>query len=130
MKLIKQAGWSTTHVEAFFYRDTEKREVISYSNPPPAICRDRSQVRSGRHRVRRTRLLLLRDKLGHASRAASSVYSGEHTLPIDDRIWAVPSPDCAITGELSIAATAVSAAAMRGGSQREQTLAPHAWTSS
>ena len=35
-------------------------------------------------------LRVLRDKLGERFKAGVVVYSGEHTLPIDDRIWAVP----------------------------------------
>ncbi|MGA3124701.1 MAG: hypothetical protein ABSF69_28450, partial [Polyangiaceae bacterium] len=35
-------------------------------------------------------LRLLRDKLGPRFKAGIIVYTGEHTLPIDDRIWAVP----------------------------------------
>ena len=32
----------------------------------------------------------LRDKLGPLFKTGVVVYSGEHTLPIDDRIWALP----------------------------------------
>jgi hypothetical protein len=35
-------------------------------------------------------LRLLRDKLGPRFKTGVIVYSGEHTLPIDDRIWALP----------------------------------------
>ena len=35
-------------------------------------------------------LRVLRDKLGERFKAGVVVYSGEHTLPIEDRIWAVP----------------------------------------
>ena len=91
MELIKQAGWSTTHVEAFFYRDTEKREVDlvleSASGDIAAIeAKSAAVVTASDARG----LLLLRDKLGPRFKSGVVVYSGEHTLPIDDRIWAVP----------------------------------------
>jgi hypothetical protein len=35
-------------------------------------------------------LRVLRDKLGERLKAGVVVHSGEHTLPIDDRSWAVP----------------------------------------
>jgi len=35
-------------------------------------------------------LRLLRDQLGRRFRSGVVVYSGAHTLPIDDRIWALP----------------------------------------
>lgn len=35
-------------------------------------------------------LRLLRDKLGPRFKAGIVIYSGEHTLPLGDRIWAVP----------------------------------------
>jgi hypothetical protein len=35
-------------------------------------------------------LRVLRDKLGERFKTGVVIYSGEHTLPIDDRIWAVP----------------------------------------
>jgi predicted AAA+ superfamily ATPase len=91
MELIKQAGWSTAPVEAFFYRDTEKREVDlvieSASGDVAAVeAKSTSAVTASDTRG----LRLLRDKLGPRFKSGIVVYSGEHTLPIDDRIWALP----------------------------------------
>jgi len=91
MKLIKQAGWSTTHVEAFFYRDTEKCEVdlvIESAAGDVAAIEAKSAAVVTASDARG--LLLLRDKLGPRFKSGVVVYSGEHTLPLDDRIWAVP----------------------------------------
>ncbi|MGH2852293.1 MAG: ATP-binding protein [Solirubrobacteraceae bacterium] len=91
MEVVKQATWSTTAVELFFYRDTEKREVdlviesaagdVTAIEAKSAAVATASDARG---------LRLLRDKLGERFRTGIVVYSGEHTLPLDDRIWAVP----------------------------------------
>ena len=91
MELIKQASWSTTPVELFFYRDTDKREVdlvvesaagdVVAIEAKAAAVTTASDVRG---------LRLLREKLGQRFKTGVVVYSGAHTLPIDDRIWALP----------------------------------------
>jgi predicted AAA+ superfamily ATPase len=91
MELIKQATWSTTPVELFFYRDTEKREVdlvIESAAGDIAAIEAKSAAIATASDARGLRLL--RDKLGPRFKTGIVVYSGEHTLPIDDRIWAVP----------------------------------------
>ena len=91
MELIKQATWSATPVEVFFYRDTEKREVDlvieSASGDVAAIEAQSAAVVTA---ADARGLRLLRDKLGPRFKTGVVVYSGEHTLPIDDRIWALP----------------------------------------
>ena len=91
MELIKQAGWSTTHVELFFYRDTEQREVdlvIESASGDVAAIEAKAAAVATASDARGLRLL--RDKLGPRFKTGVVVYSGEHTLPIDDRIWALP----------------------------------------
>ncbi len=91
MELIKQATWSTTPVELFFYRDAEKREVdlvIESSSGDVVGIEVKSAATAGSSDAHGLRLL--RDKLGSRFKAGVVIYSGEHTLPVDDRIWAVP----------------------------------------
>jgi len=91
MELIKQAGWSATPVELFFYRDTEKREVdlvVESASGDVVAIETKSAAVTTASDVRGLRVL--RDKLGERFKAGVVVYSGEHTLPIDDRIWALP----------------------------------------
>jgi hypothetical protein len=91
MELIKQATWSATPVEVFFYRDTEKREVdlvIESASGDVAAIEAKSAAVVTASDARGLRLL--RDKLGPRFKTGIVVYSGEHTLPIDDRIWALP----------------------------------------
>ena len=91
MELIKQATWSATPVELFFYRDTEKREVdlvVESASGDVVAIEAKSAAVTTASDVRGLRVL--RDKLGERFKAGVVVYSGEHTLPIEDRIWAVP----------------------------------------
>jgi len=91
MELVKQATWSSTFLQLFFYRDTDKREVdlvIESTSGDVVGVEAKSAATVGASDTRGLRLL--RDKLGPRFKAGIVVYSGEHTLPIGDRIWAVP----------------------------------------
>jgi predicted AAA+ superfamily ATPase len=91
MELIKQASWSTTPVELFFYRDTDKREVdlvVEAASGDVVAIEAKSAAATTASDVRGLRVL--RDKLGQRFKMGIVVYSGEHTLPIEDRIWALP----------------------------------------
>jgi hypothetical protein len=91
MELIKQTGWSATHVEVFFYRDTEKREVdLVLESPSGDVAAIEAKSATVVTAADARGLRLLRDQLGPRFRSGVVVYSGEHTLPIDDRIWALP----------------------------------------
>jgi uncharacterized protein len=91
MELVKQATWSITPVQLFFYRDTERREVdlvIESASGDVAAIEVKSAAVADASDTRGLRLL--RDKLGQRFKIGLVVYSGEHTLPIGDRLWAVP----------------------------------------
>ncbi len=91
MELVKQATWSSTPVELFFYRDTDKREVdlvIESTSGDIVGIEAKSAATataSDTHGLR-----LLRDRFGRRFKAGIVVYSGEHTLPLGERIWAMP----------------------------------------
>ena len=91
MELVKQATWNPTPVELYFYRDTDKREVdlvVEAASGDLAAIEAKSATVVTASDTRGLRLL--RDKLGPRFKAGIVVHSGETTLPIDDRIWAVP----------------------------------------
>jgi predicted AAA+ superfamily ATPase len=91
MELVKQATWSVTPVELYFYRDTEKREVdllIESASGEVVSIEVKSATRVDASDTRGLRLL--RDRLGSRFVAGIVVYCGERTLPLGDRIWAVP----------------------------------------
>lgn len=91
MELVKQATWSRAPVELYFYRDTDKREVdlvIESDSGEVAGVEAKLAASIGAADIRGLRLL--RDRLGERFRAGIVVYSGEHTLALGDRLWAVP----------------------------------------
>jgi uncharacterized protein len=91
MELVKQATWAVTPVQLFFYRDTEKREVdlvIESASGDIAAVEAKAAAAADPRNARGLRLL--RDKLGQRFKAGIIVYSGEHTLPLGDRLWALP----------------------------------------
>ncbi|MBK5116422.1 MAG: ATP-binding protein [Thermoleophilia bacterium] len=91
MELVKQATWSTTPAELFFYRDTEKREVdVVIESAAGDVAAIETKAAAGVTSSDIRGLRLLRDKLGTRFKAGVVVYSGEHTLPLADRIWALP----------------------------------------
>lgn len=91
MELVKQATWSENTVELFFYRDTEKREVdVVIESAAGDVAALEVKAAASASGADARGLRLLRDKLGDRFRAGVVVYAGEHTLPIDDRIWALP----------------------------------------
>ncbi len=91
MELIKQATWSAISVELFFYRDTEKREVdLVIESASGEVVGIEAKAAATATASDARGLRLLRDRLGARFKAGIIVYSGEHTLPINERIWAVP----------------------------------------
>lgn len=91
MEVIKQATWSATAVETFFYRDTDKHEVdlVLESASGDVVAIEAKSAASTQPSDTRG-LRLLRDRLGARFKTGVVVYAGEHTLPIGERIWAMP----------------------------------------
>lgn len=91
MEIVKQRTWCNRRVNLFFYRDKQQREVdvviedatgdIAGVEIKASASVDRSDARG---------LLFLRDKTGARFKAGVVLYSGSHTIRLDDRVWAVP----------------------------------------
>ncbi|MFY9487814.1 MAG: ATP-binding protein [Solirubrobacterales bacterium] len=91
MELVKQRTWSEQRTHLYFYRDNLAREVdvviesvsgdIAAVEVKSAATVDRASTKGLRY---------LRDKLGSRFKAGVVLYSGEHTLRLDDRVWAMP----------------------------------------
>jgi hypothetical protein len=91
MEIVKQATWSTTPVELFFYRDTDKREVdLVIESASGEVVGIEAKAAATATASDARGLRLLRDRLGARFKIGIIVYSGEHTLPLGERIWAVP----------------------------------------
>jgi predicted AAA+ superfamily ATPase len=91
MELVKQATWSGTPVELYFYRDAEKREVdLVIESVSGDVVGIETKLAASATVADARGLRLLRDKLGKRFKAGIVVYSGEHTVPLAERIWAMP----------------------------------------
>ena len=91
MELVKQATWSSTAVELSFYRDTEKREVdVVIESAAGDVVAIETKAAASVTNADIRGLELLRAKLGVRFKAGVVVYSGEHTLPMAERVWALP----------------------------------------
>jgi len=91
MELVKQATWSATPVELFFYRDADKREVdLVIESASGEVVGVEAKAAATVAASDARGLRLLRDKLGARFKTGIIVYSGEHTLPLGERLWAVP----------------------------------------
>ena len=91
MELVKQATWSTTRAELYFYRDAEKREVdLLLESPSGEVVGIEVKAGTNVDASGLRGLRFLRDKLGARFKVGVVVYCGEHTLPFGEHIWAVP----------------------------------------
>lgn len=91
MELLRQIAWQDNPPRLFHYRDRDGREVdlvlerrdgsVAAVEVKTAASASSSDFRGLRH---------LRDKLGTRFKAGVLLYTGEHTVPFEDRLAAVP----------------------------------------
>jgi predicted AAA+ superfamily ATPase len=75
----------------YFYRDTEKREVdVVIESLSGDVAAVETKAAAGVSTADIRGLELLRGKLGSRFKAGGVIYSGENTLKMSDRVWAVP----------------------------------------
>ncbi|MFB9923720.1 ATP-binding protein [Amycolatopsis halotolerans] len=91
-EVFKQATWSERSVDLSYFRDRDGAEV-------DLIVEDRRTGELAGLEIKLTstptarhakHLMMLRDKLGGRFTTGLVVHSGSQTLPLGDRIWAVP----------------------------------------
>ncbi len=91
MELTKQASWSEVDPHIYHFRDRYGAEV-------DLVLEDRSgrvvgievKARASLTRNDTKTLAKLRDALGPLFVAGAVIYTGEQTLPLGDRLWALP----------------------------------------
>ena len=91
MELRKQFGWNDTLAHLFYLRTASGTEVdiVIESNDGRVVAIEVKASTKVEPRDRRG-LELLRDQLGKRFVRGIVMYTGEHTLPFGDRIWAMP----------------------------------------
>lgn len=91
MELVKQSTWSERRVRMFYYRDNAGREVdVVLETPSGDVVAVEVKAAATAGRSSSKGLRFLRDRLGDRFRSGVVLYSGEHTIELDDRIWALP----------------------------------------
>jgi predicted AAA+ superfamily ATPase len=91
MELVKQQTWADARVQLFFYRDQEQREVdVVIETPTGDVAGVEVKAAAAVGRADTRGLRFLRDKLGDRFKAGVVLYTGARTLPMGERIWAVP----------------------------------------
>lgn len=90
MELLKHISWSRTDPELFHYRDRDAEiDIVLEARNGDLACvevKAAATVRDADHRVMRE----LRDARADRFKAGVVIYTGEQTIPLADRIWAVP----------------------------------------
>ncbi len=90
MEILKHLAWSETHPALYHYRNRagEIDIVLEASNSDLACVEVKAaaSIHSRDYRV----MAEVRDKHADRFKAGVVVYTGEQTLPLSDRIWAVP----------------------------------------
>lgn len=91
-ELLRQAGWAEQFLNGlFFYRDRDGREadvVIEATDGRVIGFEIKAAASIGSADTRGLRFL--RDRLGDRFAGGAVLYTGRNTLPLGDRIWAIP----------------------------------------
>lgn len=91
-EVVRQSGWSRTRVaEIGFYRDRDGREVdivVELLDGRVVAFEVKASASIGHADTRGLRYL--RDRLGDRFAGGAVLYTGRATLPISDRLWALP----------------------------------------
>jgi len=89
-EVLRQASWAVTHTRASFYRDDRQREVDLVLEAGRRVvgieikASTNASARDARH------LAFLRDRLGDRFVRGVVIYSGNASVPLGDRLQAVP----------------------------------------
>ena len=91
MELRKQATWSDQRPEIFFFRTHDGLEVdVLLENAAGQIVGIEVKASASPQKADFRGLTFLRDVLGDRFVRGVLLYTGEHTLPFGDRLWAMP----------------------------------------
>lgn len=90
MELVKHTEWAQTDTRVHHYRDGRDEVDLVLESRSGDIAA--VEVKAGASLVARDwrSLAKLRDRAGSRFRAGVVIHTGRHTLPLGDRLWAVP----------------------------------------
>lgn len=90
MEVMKHAEWAETRVRLYHYRrGRHEIDLVMESRGGDLACVEVKAAASARESDWRA-MARLRDERGDRFRAGVLLYTGEQTVPLGDRLWAVP----------------------------------------
>lgn len=91
MELARQSEWQDDAVRLHHYRDKEQREVdVVMERRDGSVAAVEVKAAASLARGDARGLTYLRDRLGERFKAGALIYTGEATVPLGDRLAAVP----------------------------------------
>ena len=90
MEIVKHSQWAETDVRVHHYRNGRDEIDIVLENRSGNLAAIEVKASASLDPVSRRTLTRLRDATGDRFRAGIVLYSGRQTLPLGDRLWAVP----------------------------------------
>ncbi len=90
MEVARHADWAQTDARLFHYRSGRREiDLVLESRSGEIVCVEVKAAASFGARDWRA-MAALRDERGERFRSGVLLYAGERTLPLGDRLWAVP----------------------------------------
>jgi uncharacterized protein len=91
-EVLKQATWSERSVDLSYFRDRDGAEVdlIAEDRRTGELAGLEIKLTSTPTARHAKHLMMLRDKLGSRFTTGLVVHAGSQSLPLGDRLWAVP----------------------------------------
>lgn len=90
MEVMKHADWAQTRARLYHYRTQyDEIDIVLEDRAGAFACAEVKASATVRDRDRRS-LRKVRDSLGKKFRAGFLFYTGDQTIPLGDRLWAVP----------------------------------------
>jgi Predicted ATPase (AAA+ superfamily) len=90
MEIVKLATWADTDVRAYHYRDGRDEVDIVLETRSGDLIAIEVKASATLDTASRRGLTKLRDAAGKRFRAGAVLYTGRHTVPLGDRLWAAP----------------------------------------
>lgn len=90
MEIVKHAAWSQVQPEVFHYRDGRDEVDLVIESRSGAVACVEVKAAASVTRADYAVIAKLRDRLGGRFKAGVVLYSGSDTVPLADRIWALP----------------------------------------
>jgi uncharacterized protein len=90
MEVVRLAQWAKTDTRPYHYRDGRDEVDIVLETRAGDLAAIEVKASATLDAAGRRSLVKLRDRAGGRFRAGVILYTGRQTIPLGDRLWAVP----------------------------------------